>query len=293
MSLSDLFSKKLLIVTGKGGVGKTTVSLALALAAAEGGKKVLLAEINSEEQVAHLLEREPTGHREVELLPSLWSINIKPQEAFREYVLLQIRLKSLTRAVFGNRLVRNFIEGTPGLADLISIGKVWSLVDPYDLVIVDAPSSGHAIALLKIASIVGGAVRRGPLKTHADEIDQLLHDREKTVIAAVTLPEELPVTELFETESALRNQTGLRLGPIFLNQHLDRFFTDREWETIGSRAPQAIQVQKMRADHSEFYAERIQQQFPNQPLIRVPFLFSTSFGLPEIEHLSEAIERSL
>jgi anion-transporting ArsA/GET3 family ATPase len=146
--LDSLLSRRLIIVSGKGGVGKTTLSLALALLAAERGRKVIVAEIHSEDQVSHILGRPPIGHHETPLLPGISGINILPRKSFEEYVLLQIRFKALYKAVFENKLVQNFVEATPGLSDMVSIGKVYALTADYDLVIVDAPATGHGLALL-------------------------------------------------------------------------------------------------------------------------------------------------
>ena len=143
-NLDRLLNHKLVVVSGKGGVGKTTVSLALGLLAAERGKRTLIAEINSEEQIAHLLERAPANYHESGILPNLWSMNIQTKKAFEEYVLARLKFRSLYKAVFENKLVRYFIDATPGLSDLMCIGKVYELVKSYDLVIVDAPATGHS-----------------------------------------------------------------------------------------------------------------------------------------------------
>lgn len=293
MTPPSLLSKKLIFVSGKGGVGKTTVSLALALLAAESGRKVLLAEIHSEEQVAHLLRCPPIGYQEVELLPRLWGLNIRPHEAFREYVIKQIRLKSLYQAIFENRLVRNFIDGTPGLPDLMSIGKIYSLLDSYDQIIVDAPSSGHSIALLQIPAIVASAVRFGPLWTHAQRINEILHDREKTAIAGVALPEEMPVTEAIEMGTWLEKKLDLDLGPLFLNQVVESPFKKNEWEMIKDLLPGAISHHWVRSRLSREYTSSLQENFSEEKVIPIPFLYSRQFGLTEVERISEEIERNL
>ncbi|MBI2068399.1 MAG: ArsA family ATPase [Deltaproteobacteria bacterium] len=293
MRLSELLSKKLLVVSGKGGVGKTTVSLTLALMAAERGQKVLLAEMNSEEQVAHLLKRPAIGYQETELLPRLWGINIKPGEAFREYVLQQIRFERLFRAVFENHLVRHFVEGTPGLADLMSIGKISTLTSRYDLVIVDAPATGHTIALLQIASVVASAVRAGPLNTESAKIDQLLHDRKKTALLGVSLPEEMPVTETVEMSQWLMEKLKLELSLVFLNQHQVSLLTRDEWKQVASIPSSVLNRHHSAALQSEHYKKQLALSLPGTPVISIPFLFSAEFGLPEIETLAEEINRGL
>jgi anion-transporting ArsA/GET3 family ATPase len=290
-----------LIVSGKGGVGKTTVSLALGLLAAERGKRTLIAEVNSEEQVAHLLERPPIGYQETELLPGLWGINIQPKKSFEEYVLLQIKFRSLYRAVFENRFVRYFIEATPGLSDLMCIGKIYALVDDYDLVIVDAPSTGHSVALLEVPSIVAGAVRVGPLKTEAEKIDLLLHDPSKTEAVVVTLPEEMPVAEAVEMSRRLEEKLKLPLGPVFLNQVQNNAFTTAEKGELsklkkerGANDPvwKRIELQIARAELSEEYAARLAEALKKQPVVPIPFIYSTHFGLTEIQSIAATIEKN-
>ncbi len=300
----NLLDHRLLIVSGKGGVGKTTISLALGLIAAKQGKKVLIAEVNSEEQVAHLLRHPPIGYQETELLPtlwpSLWGINIDPKKAFEEYVLLQIKFRGLYRAVFENRFVRRLIDATPGLADLMLIGKIYDLIDHYDLVIVDSPATGHGMALLEIPSIVSRAVRVGPLQTEAEKIDLLLHDPAKTKIVLVTLPEEMPVAETVEMKRNLENRLKLSLGPVLLNQiqthpfqkeelrEIKKFRRDRESEDPISLI---LEFQIGRAELSREYASRLSEEINDLPILSVPFIYSSQFGLTEIQMIAGEIEK--
>ncbi|HSA60078.1 MAG TPA: ArsA-related P-loop ATPase [bacterium] len=296
-NLDSLLERKLLVVSGKGGVGKTTLSLALALLAASRGKRTIVAEIHSEEQVAHVLERPPIGYKETELLPNVWGVNILPKQAFEEYVLMQIRFRGLYKAVFENRLVHNFIEATPGLGDMVSIGKVYALCGRYDLVIVDAPATGHGLALMEIPSIVSQATRMGPLKSDADKIDRLLRDASQTQVVLATLPEEMPVTEAIEMNASLDRRLGLPLGPFFLNQVEERVFTDAERKKIdrGSDTP-ALRILRLlaaRSDLSAEYAARLEREVRPRPVVRIPFVYSPHFGLAEIQVVASEIERGL
>lgn len=294
--LDQLLDRKLLFISGKGGVGKTTASLALGLLASRQGKKTLIAEINSEEQIAVLTGRPPIGYQETELLPGLFGINILPKKSFEEYVLMQIKFQKLYRAVFENRLMRHFIEAVPGLADLMSIGKVYDLVGRYDLVIVDAPSSGHSVAMLEIPGIVARAVRIGPLKSEAEKIDRMLHDDIHTQVLLVTLPEEMPVAETVETAARIRKGLGLSLGPTILNQTFEKIFTAEEERSLNewARSPRqearlpllrAVALQQNRAKMSREYAERLREELKTE-LLKLPFVYTEDFGLPEVERLA-------
>ncbi len=290
--IENLFSKKLLIVTGKGGVGKTTVSLALGLMAAERGLRALVVEVNSEETVAHLLQRPSIGPQEVELLPNLYGINITPKKSFEEYVLLQIKFKSLYKAVFENRFVRYFLEAAPGLSDLMCIGKIYSLVDRYDLVIVDAPATGHGLALLDIATIVTRAVRVGPLKTEAQKVADRLHDPSKTQVVLVTLPEEMPVTEALEMKAHLKNKMEMSVGALILNQYQKSPFSVAEEKELEkflkdeTSLKEKVELLLTRSRLSQEYKEELQCD----ELMTIPFVASSGFGLPEIQSIASALE---
>lgn len=301
-NLNKLLSHRLLIVSGKGGVGKTTVSLALGLLAAERRLKTIIAEIHSDEQIAHLLERPPIGYQETELLPNLWGMNVLPKKSFEEYVLRQIRFRGLYKAVFENRFVRRFIEATPGLSELTCIGKVYDLAKHYDLVIVDAPATGHGVALLSIPSVVSRAIRVGPLKSEAEKVNQLLHDRVRTEVVLVTLPEEMPVAETVELSHNLEQKMELSVGPVFLNQVLEEPFTARErseWEGLSNRLRERNPLLRRRVEHrmarsglSRDYTRRLAGEMKGRPVVTIPFLFSARFGLGEIETVAAEIEAS-
>lgn len=248
------------------------------------------------------MERPPVGYKETELLPNLWGVNIQPEQSFKEYVLLQIKFRSLYKAVFENKYVRHFIEATPGLADLMCIGKVYDLTRRYDLVIVDAPATGHGIALLEIPSIVSSAVRVGPLRTEADKIEGLLHDPESTQILLATLPEEMPVTEVLEMNKTFLERLRLPLGPLILNQHQEVELTAAERKEIerclkqSKVSPQfrgALNLLLTRERLSEEYLQRLREGVPGRPVLTVPFLYSPHFGLGEIQSVAGSLERGL
>ena len=304
IDLNELFSKKLILVSGKGGVGKTTVSLALALLAAERGKKTLLAEINAEGQVAHLLERKPSGYPEEKIFPGLWGINIVPRKSFEEYVLLQIKFKTIYRAVFENKFVRYFLEATPGLGDLMCIGKVYAATNQFDLVIVDAPATGHGISLLQIASTVAKAVKIGPLKNHSQKIDELLHDPARTQVVQVTLPEEMPVTESLEMQAWLK-QAWIPSGLLFLNQFRKNFLTPQEEDeldslknklslTQASLAPlKAMALEQTRAELSDSYYKLLKKELSDVTIMKIPFLYTPEFKLSEVQQVADLLANTL
>ena len=128
--LRDLLDKRLVIVTGKGGVGKSTVSLALALAAAERGKRTIVCEVSAQEQLSRVFHRAEVGFHEVEMADNLWAISIDPDESMKEYLLIQLKVKAMRDLLVKSRIFTYLAAATPGLRELVTFGKVWELAQP-------------------------------------------------------------------------------------------------------------------------------------------------------------------
>ncbi len=297
--LKNLLKYKLLFVTGKGGVGKTTVSLLLATLARQEGKKAIIAEVNSSDQTSLLLSDKTHSsspqnrdtYQEEEIAPNLWHINIKPQKAFQEYVLMRIRFEALYKAVFQNKFVKNFIDAVPGLQELMCIGKIYSLVDRYDIVIVDAPATGHSIALLEISDIVTKAVPLGPLGSESKKISDLLHDQKKTGIMIVTLPEEMPVNEAIELKQYLKDRIHLETSAAILNQCEGNSLSKSEWSELlaapykSSVLKELIRLDQAKVKRTREYTQELMESFDN--LFCIPQHPYTDFNLKHIEALAK------
>ena len=184
--MSELLDKRLVIVTGKGGVGKSTVSLALALAGARQGKRTILCEVASQEHLSRVFHRAEVGFHEVEMAENLWAISIDPDESMREYVLLQLKVKAMRDLLFRSRVFTYLAAATPGLKELVTIGKIWELAlddrkvkrgRNYDLVIVDAPATGHGVGFLQTPRTFANVARVGPIRQQAETLDEFLRDR--------------------------------------------------------------------------------------------------------------------
>ena len=170
--MSALLDKRLVIVTGKGGVGKSTVALALGLEAARRGKRTIVCEVSSQEHLSHVFNRAEVGYHEVEIADDLWAISIDPDESMREYVLLQVKVRAMRDLLFRSRVFTYLAAATPGLKELVTIGKIWELAlddrkvktgRTYDLVIVDAPATGHGVGFLQTPRTFANVARVGPL----------------------------------------------------------------------------------------------------------------------------------
>jgi len=302
-----LLDRRLVIVTGKGGVGKSTVSAALALIAARAGKRVLVCEVNAQERVAPLLGAPPAGPAVREALPGLFTVNVTPHEAMREYGLMVLRYRTIYEAVFENRLVRYFIRVVPSLAELVMLGKILHEVRAeergrvrWDLVVVDAPSTGHAVQLLRVPSALVDTIPAGPLRHDAEWMEAMLVDPAKTALAIVTLPEEMPVNEAIELDAQVRGVLGIPRAALFVNAMPRSRFTAEEEGRLaalaGSPPPlgpaaQAARLDAIRAEQSSRYLARARAAL-DLPTTVIPFLPIAAWGREAVEQVAAAIAAS-
>lgn len=227
MQLTELLNKRLIFVSGKGGVGKTTVTVLLGLLSASLGKKTLLVEMNSTGRIGPYFTGLPTPDDETPMAPNLSAINLLPKDCFEEYVLMQVRFKAIYDMFFNNKFVTNFLGATPGLNEILMLGKIYDFERKekpravheklYDLVIVDAPATGHGLSTLEVPHVLESAVHAGPLHSNAVKINKLFADASRTAFCLVTLAEEMPVAETIEYAKGLREKTDFNFGPLFVN----------------------------------------------------------------------------
>jgi Mrp family chromosome partitioning ATPase len=221
-ALTDL---KFVIVSGKGGVGRTTVAATLAHVAAAAGKRVLVAESTTTDRLARMFgHSEPLPSKITTLARGIDAVNVTPASSMQEYGVKILRSELVTRAVFENRAVRGLLSAIPGLDGYAILGKVWwhttETVDGrprYDLVIFDGPASGHAGLMFRIPQAVLNAMPMGPLARDARSMLELWHDPTRTALVIVTLAEDLPARETAELAAAARGALGLPLGPLVIN----------------------------------------------------------------------------
>lgn len=227
MKLKELLNKRLIFISGKGGVGKTTVAVLLGLFARHQKKNTILVEMNSSGRIAPLFGTEAKTDHEVPVAPYLSTINITPPSCFEEYVLRHIRFRSIYEILFNNAFVMNFINATPGLAEILMLGKIYDLTimqnhqnneSLYDTVIVDAPASGHGLSALEVPHIILEAVKIGPLHSTAQKMVGLFSNKSCTALSLVTLAEEMPVNETEELYLRLKGRIDIGLGPVFTNR---------------------------------------------------------------------------
>jgi anion-transporting ArsA/GET3 family ATPase len=308
-----LQERRLLYVTGKGGVGKTTVAAAIGLAAAESGRRTIVCEVAEQDRVSRAFRREGvTAETEVELAENLWAITIDPSAALREWLAKQLGGGAPLRLMTRSHAFQYFVAAAPGAKELITIAKVWELAQRsrwdersriYDLVVVDAPSSGHGLAMLTTPRTFGEIARVGPIRRQAAKIQAMLGDGELTGYVAVALPEEMPVVETLELERKLPDAVGLGLEAIIVNAVWPARFSDEDVEAIraasangrdpdGIAALQAALAEHERAMLQREHIRRLQRE-SGARILSLPYLFESELGLPEYQLLADDLAATL
>ena len=215
--LERLARRELLVVTGKGGVGKTAVAAALGLALSWAGRRTLVVEVDPRENLHQMLGVAPSGGAIVPAGPRLWVQNLKPQQVLDEIVREQVRVPFLAERVLASAVYRQFAAGAPGLQELAILGHAFRLrrgqgplgAPELDLVILDAPATGHGVTLLAAPQLVADVIAEGPFGRMAGELARLVADPARLGIAVVTQAEEMPVEEALELRAALAGRLAL------------------------------------------------------------------------------------
>lgn len=290
-----------LIVAGKGGVGKTTVAAALATAAARNGASTLLVEIDGKRQLADLFEVEQFGYEPVRLdrgdtAAPLWGRTITPDHALTDYLEGRGLYRALKR-VQGDRVLDALASSTPGVKDLLVLGKIKQMErsGEYDLVVVDAPASGHAMTLVRSAAGVLGSVESGPIRDQAIDVAEMLADPDRCQVVLVTLAEETPITELIDTAFKLEDELGVALAPLVVNAlRPDAPSVPTKNQLAGIEADLAdalrgaVRFERERMGLRDEQLGRLTEQLP-LPRLHLPRLDAPRFAYPELDQLADEL----
>ena len=295
-----------MVVTGKGGVGKSTVALTLGMKAAERGRRTIVCEVSSQERISRALRHSNVGFAETELQPNLFGISIDPDEAMREYVLLSLKVKAMRDLLFRSKLFTYLAAATPGLRELVTIGKIWELAlderkvksgKPYDLVIVDAPATGHGVGFLQTPRTFANVARVGPIAAQAETLHKFITNHKKTGVAIVALPEEMPVNETATLERDLTRTVGVAVDHIFLNGLYPERFSGADEETleasggVAGPAKDAIAAALAVSRRSTSQHEQLARlrNVTRAPVTTLPFCFSPELEIDALRKLAAAI----
>ena len=296
-----------MIVTGKGGVGKSTVSLALGLAAAERGKRTIVCEVSAQEQLSRVFHRAEVGFHEVEMAENLWAISIDPDESMREYVLLQLKVRAMRDLLFRSKIFNYLAAATPGLKELVTFGKVWELAQKerragsgrsYDMVILDAPATGHGVGFLQTPRTFASMARVGPIHAQAETLDAFIRDRRKTGVAIVALPEEMPVNETAGLERTLNEDIEASVDRIFCNGLYPDRFSGEDLGRLeplaagnGFAAAAAARAALRVTSRAEAQREQLDRLrgLTTAPVTTMPFIFEPEMNLGHLRQLAAEV----
>ena len=288
MQLSELLKKRVVFVSGKGGCGKTSISVFLALMAEQLEKRVLIVEMGSTGRIAPLFGRENKANGIVELTPYISAINLSAKHCFEDYAVSIILFHTVYKAFLDNSYVNNFLNAAPGLKEFLMLRKIVELENQhefalfskepkYDFIVVDAPATGHGLSALEVPRVLAKVTRIGPLYSQAQRIIQLLANKVKTAFCIVTLAEEMPVCESEEYVAAIRKGTDLNFGPLFINSMMPEVQGLCREKTGQDELKVFYDYYALSSDRYELnqtYLQEIDRRFSDFHQILIPFQFS-------------------
>ncbi len=303
--MKDLLSRELVFVTGKGGVGKTTVAIALARVAARAGRRVIVCELAGQAHAARLFGHgPPVPGDELPLADGLWTTTIDPRRALEEWAARQAHSRRLAHALTRSHMFAAFISAAPGVPELGAIAKAWELgrserwtrhTRGYDLVVVDGPASGHGVGMLRTPRTFAEIARVGPIASQSRRVRELLEDPARSAIVSVTLPAELGVSETLELEGAVADALRRGLDAIVVNGVLPRRFTNEDVARIaaadGSVAPAVLAA--VRSQYGQAAAQQSQlrrlRRLAAAPVHTLGFVAAPALELEHIDALADRL----
>jgi anion-transporting ArsA/GET3 family ATPase len=307
--MSVLDGVELAFVTGKGGVGKTTVALATALAAARDGRRVVLCEVAGQVRATRLYGAEaPRPGREVQLDEGLWATTIDPVLALEEWAGRQIGSRRLVGLLTHSNAFAAFVNAAPGARELVAITKAWELSQPerwvkgmrrYDLVVLDGPASGHGVGMLRTPRTFAEIARVGPIAAQARKVVALLEDPARSAVVAVALPAELSISETVDLEDRVAAALGRPLDAVVVNGMLPRRFSAAEIDRVMARdgsVPGPIAA-AARRQHGQASAQQAQlrrlRRHTAAHVTTLPYVPAPHLGLDEVRGLAADLSRRL
>lgn len=314
--LENLLARRLIFVMGKGGVGKTTISIALANAASRLKKKVLLAELGDADSIGKFYGQS-LADAPARLSRGIWGARVDAKVELEAYVRAHVASKLIAGKISGSRLFDYLFEAAPGLKEIMSLGRLWRWErgDPrlsaqsFDLIIVDSPATGHALSLLRLPDLLFKMIRVGPVANQLRSVLTLLKNHQKTAIALVTLAEELPVNETIEFYKTAEDSLDMPVAAIFINCVYPDLFSLPEIQKIQSlkksrsfvleNVLENVLLENVLIDCAvNHFSHRISQQKHMRklyettrcPVQKMRFYFTNDMTLSEIKEMSFAID---
>lgn len=315
---SELLARRLHFVTGKGGVGKSTVAAALALLAASQGKRVLAVEFDAKGDLASAFEHGPVGFDPTPVAPGVHALSMDTEASLREYLRLNLKIPVFGRIGPVAKTFDFLASAAPGIKEILTVGKVcWEVRESiagrsdWDVVVVDATATGHIVGELDAPRAIQELVQVGMIRSQTDWMVEILSDPAITALHVVTTPEEMPVRETIDLVGRVREQLDVPLGIVVVNRVLPELFTraeEAQFEALRSGAPLsvlqralgpraidvldaaelAVNLRRVRAGHLAELRDEI-----DLPLVYVPYLFGRGSGLRIVRRVETALAEEL
>jgi anion-transporting ArsA/GET3 family ATPase len=316
--VADLLDRKLVFVTGKGGVGKTSIAAGLAWLAADRGKRTLVCEIDAKGDLASFYETGPIRFEEREVAPKLWAMSMDTEASLRQYLSLQLKLPLVARVGPLAKMFDFVASAAPGVKEIVTVGKLcWEVRERhYDFVVVDASASGHIVGQLSAPQAINQLVQVGLVSQQTGWMLDILGDPHKTGLVVVATPAEMPVNETLELTERVRTETNVDLAAVVVNRVLPELFGRGEEEVFerlesdegapardgleehlgGSVTPllQAarltVTMRRSRTEHLEHLRNAVD---PAIPMLYMPYLFFRVHGLRATHQIADALSAEL
>jgi anion-transporting ArsA/GET3 family ATPase len=310
----DLLDRRLVFVTGKGGVGKTTIAAGLALLASQRGKRTLVCEVDAKGDLEDFFESGPIRYDAREVQPELFAMAMDTERSLDEYLRLVLRVPVMGRLGPVARMFDFVATAAPGVKEILTVGKLAYEVRErhYDIVVVDASATGHIVGQLAAPEAINSLVQVGLVRSQTDWVLRILADPSRTGLVIVTTPEEMPVNETIDLTTRVRDETSVQVAAIIVNRVLPELFGRAEEEVferlraapradvdaaVGgdvepllSAARLAVTLRRSRAAHLERLRDATG---PEMPLLYVPYLFARTHGLRSTRVVADALAAEL
>jgi len=309
----SLFNHRLLFVVGKGGVGKTTVSAALGIAAKRLNKTVLMIEVGDADAIGQIFDRGTLPESPMQIQPGLWGVRINARSVLQEYIKLHVNIPFIAARIVRSKIFDYIIAATPGLKEVMTLGQIWRWeqdktfdnVPHFDLIIVDAPATGHGVSLLMLPQTLINMLKMGPIVEQTRVVHNLLIDPVKTCITLVTIPEELPVNEALEFKTIASEKLEMPVQKTLINSVYPNNFSAADENKICANIKEIDEKEHLKKlkpmfelAASTIFRRKLQQTYIDQmyaqkdeheTIIELPFVFSHRLSIRNIEPLVQVL----